>query len=166
VIEPIRSSRKSELVAVASRSQEKASQYATTWGIPRFHSSYEALLEDPEVDVIYISLPNSLHAEWSIKSMKMGKHVLCEKPITTSTHDLDAVIKVAKETGMVITEAFMYRHHPQTILVKQMVDNGEIGKLQLINGSFCYYNTRPSDPRFDLSFGGGSLWDVGCYPIS
>jgi len=153
-------------MAVASRSQDKASQYAATWGIPRIHASYEALLADPEIDVIYISLPNSLHAEWSIKALQSGKHVLCEKPLTTSIKDVENVMNVARKTGMVITEAFMYRHHSQTILVKQMVDNGEIGNLQLIKGSFCYTNTRSSDPRFDPALGGGSFWDVGCYPIS
>jgi predicted dehydrogenase len=166
VIAPIRSSKKSELIAVGSRSQERASQYAATWGIPRFYSSYEDLLADPEIDVIYNSLPNALHAEWSIKAMQMGKHVLCEKPLTTSIKDADAVIKVANNTGRVITEALMYRHHPQTILIKQMIDNGDIGNLQIIRGSFCYYDTRSSDIRFDPALGGGSLWDIGCYPIS
>jgi D-xylose 1-dehydrogenase (NADP+, D-xylono-1,5-lactone-forming) len=107
-----------------------------------------------------------MHAEWSIKAMRMGKHVLCEKPIATSIADLDSVISVAKSTGMVITEAFMYRHHPQTKLIKQMLDNGEIGNIQLIHGSFCYTNDRAHDIRFDPELGGGSLWDVGCYPIS
>jgi xylose dehydrogenase (NAD/NADP) len=166
VILPIRSSKKSELFAVASRSQERASQYAASWKIPRFFSSYEDLLADPEIDVIYNSLPNALHAEWSIKAMQMGKNILCEKPLTTKTKDADDVIKAAKNTGKIIVEAFMYRHHPQTILVKQLIDDGEIGNLQLIRGSFCYYNTRPLDPRFDPALGGGSLWDIGCYPIS
>jgi xylose dehydrogenase (NAD/NADP) len=166
VITPIRLSNKSELVAVASRSQERASQYAANWGIPHFHSNYEDLLADPEVDVIYNSLPNALHAEWSIKALRMGKHVLCEKPLTTTVKDANALIIASKNTGKIITEAFMYRHHPQTILVKQMIDNGEIGNLQQIRGSFCFYNNRPSDIRFDLALGGGSLWDIGCYPIS
>ncbi len=166
VIPPIRASKKSELVAVASRSKEKALDYAANWKIPRIHSSYEDLLADPEIDVIYISLPNALHAEWSIKALQMGKHVLCEKPIATSSKDAEAVINAAINTGKVITEAFMYRHHPQTNLMKQMVENGEIGKLQLIRGSFCYNNTRSGDIRFDPTLGGGSLWDVGCYPIS
>jgi predicted dehydrogenase len=166
LIEPIRSSDNSILNAVASRSHDKAEEYAKTWGIPRFYSNYNDLLSDPEINVIYISLPNSLHAEWSIKAMQKGKHVLCEKPLTTSARDMDLIIASAKSTGMVITEAFMYRHHPQTKLVKQMVENGEIGALQLIYGSFCYINTRPADPRFDLELGGGSLWDVGCYPVS
>ncbi len=166
VIGPIRSSKNSQLMAVASRSQDKAEQYAESWGIPYFHTSYEALITDPEIDVIYNSLPNGLHAEWSIKAMQMGKHVLCEKPLTTSTMDMDAVKETSMKTGMVIAEAFMYRHHPQTLLVKEMVDKGEVGNLQLIRGSFCYTNTRPNNPRFDPQLGGGSLWDVGCYPIS
>jgi xylose dehydrogenase (NAD/NADP) len=166
VIAPIRSSQNSELIAVASRSQERASEYAATWGIPRFHSSYEDLLADPEIDIIYNSLPNALHAEWSIKALQMGKHVLCEKPLTTNLKDIDAIEKTAMITGKVITEAFMYRHHPQTILVKQMIDHGDIGTVRLIQGSFCYFNTRPSDIRFDPGLGGGSLWDIGCYPIS
>jgi predicted dehydrogenase len=166
LIAPLRSSKFSVLTAVASRSQEKGNEYAHNWGIPRIFSSYEAMLADPDVDVIYNSLPNSLHFEWSIKAMQMGKHVLCEKPITTSQKDMATIIQVSRETGMVIAEAFMYRHHPQTLLVKQMIDQGEIGNLQLIRGSFCYINTRSSDPRFDPGLGGGSLWDVGCYPIS
>jgi predicted dehydrogenase len=166
VIEPIRRSKRSILFGVASRSSEKADEYANYWGIPNHYSSYEEILSDPEIDVIYNSLPNSLHAEWSNKAMQMGKHVLCEKPITTNIQDIDVIIETAKTTGMVITEAFMYRHHPQTIMVKQMVDRGDIGRIQLIRGSFCYTNTRSSDPRFVPELGGGSLWDVGCYPIN
>jgi len=166
VIGPIRKSNHSQLTAVASRSQDQAEQYAKSWGIPRFHASYEALVVDPEIDVIYISLPNGLHAEWSIKAMQMGKHVLCEKPLTTNTLDMDSVEETTRQTGMVIAEAFMYRHHPQTLLVKEMIDDGEIGNLQLIRGSFCYTSSRPNNPRFDPHLGGGSLWDVGCYPIN
>jgi D-xylose 1-dehydrogenase (NADP+, D-xylono-1,5-lactone-forming) len=166
VIPPIRLSKRSELVAVASRTRESASRYAATWEIPHFYSSYEDLLADPEIDVIYNSLPNALHAEWSIKAMQMGKHVLCEKPLTINVNEAEAVMTASKNTGRIITEAFMYRHHPQTLLVKQMIDDGKIGKIQLIRGSFCYSNTRPSDIRFDPALGGGSLWDIGCYPIS
>jgi len=166
VIPPIRSSNRSQLLAVASRSEVKASQYALAWGIPRFHSSYDALLADPEIDVIYNSLPNSLHAEWSFKAMQMGKHVLCEKPLATSSQDVDKMIKTSTETGKVLAEAFMFRHHPQTLLVKDMVANGGIGDLHLIRGSFRYFNTRAGDTRFDPHLGGGSLWDIGCYPIS
>jgi len=166
LIGPIRSSENSQLKAVASRSESKAEAFARLWGIPTFYTDYEALLSDPEIDVIYNPLPNSLHAEWSIKALQMGKHVLCEKPITTSSRDIDAVINVAKETGRIICEAFMYRHHPQTIRVKQIVDNGEIGNIQIIRGSFCYTNNRSPDVRFDPNLGGGCLWDVGSYPVS
>ncbi len=165
VIGPIRASKNSTLLAVASRSKEKGEAYAREWGIPHYHSSYEALLADPDIDVVYNSLPNSLHAEWSIKAMQNGKHVLCEKPIATRTEDVDAIARTAEQTGMVITEAFMYRHHPQTLLVKQMVDGGELGNIRLIRGSFCYFNRRADDTRFDPALGGGCLWDIGCYPV-
>lgn len=166
LIKPIQTSKRSILIAVGSRSPAKAAEYATTWGIPQYFSSYEELLEDPDIDIIYNSLPNSLHADWSINAMQHGKHVLCEKPMTTSLSDMDKLITVAKETEMIITEAFMYRHHPQTLLVKRLLDEGQIGKIQLIQGAFCYTNTRPNDVRFDPRLGGGCLWDVGCYPIS
>lgn len=165
VIGPIRLSKNSQLSAVASRSLDRAAYYAKKWGIPRFFGSYEELLADPSIDVIYNSLPNSLHAEWSIRAMQMGKHVLCEKPLTTKIEDVDEIIKVSQVTKRVIAEAFMYRHHPQTLRLKEMVDRGEVGELQLIRGSFCYTNTRPDNPRLDPDLGGGSLWDVGCYPV-
>ncbi len=166
VIPPIRASKKSELTAVGSRSLDRAAAYAKSWGIPQFFGSYEELLEDTGIDVIYNSLPNSLHAEWAIRAMQMGKHVLCEKPLTTNIEEMDEIIKAARITNRVIAEAFMYRHHPQTIKVKQMVDQGAIGNLQLIRGSFCYTNSRLDNPRLDPKLGGGSLWDVGCYPVS
>jgi xylose dehydrogenase (NAD/NADP) len=165
VIGPIKASKNSQLSAVASRSIDQSSEYAKNWGIPRFFSNYEALLADPEINVVYISVPNSLHAEWSIKALEMGKHVLCEKPLTTNVADVDIIKAIAQKTGKVITEAFMYRHHPQTFMVKKMIEQGAIGTLQLIRGSFCYTNTRPDNPRLDPHLGGGSLWDVGCYPI-
>ena len=166
VIGPIKASNYSRLAAVASRSGDKAREYAIAWGIPRHFDSYEALLADPTIDVIYNALPNSLHSEWSIKAMQSGKHVLCEKPLTTDVPAVDNIIATASQTGKVISEAFMYRHHPQTIKVKKMVTEGEVGKLLLLHGSFCYTNTRPDNPRLNPDLGGGSLWDVGCYPIS
>ena len=165
VIGPIRASKKSQLKAVASRSLNTAEEYAKAWGISQFYGSYDALLSDPAIDVIYNSLPNGLHTEWSIKAMQMGKHVLCEKPLTTSVDELEKVQEVVQQTGMVIAEAFMYRHHPQTLQIKRMVDGQEVGKLRLIQGSFCYTNSRHDNPRLDPDLGGGSLWDIGCYPI-
>ncbi len=165
VIGPIKASKFSRLLAVASRSAERAKAYAGAWGIPQSYGSYEAMLDDSSIDVIYIGLPNALHAEWSIQSLQAGKHVLCEKPLTTRAADVHRISEITQQTGRVIAEAFMYRHHPQTLKVKQMVDQGEIGKLQLVRGSFCYTNTRPDNPRLDPALGGGSLWDVGCYPV-
>lgn len=166
LIPAIRQSRRSQLTAVASRSLEQAQSYAGKHNIPHAFGSYEAMLADPDIDVIYNPLPNSLHADWSIQAVQAGKHVLCEKPLALSADEVDAVEKAAGQSGKVVAEAFMYRHHPQTLKVKQLVDDGYLGELRLIRGSFTYTNTRPNDVRFDLALGGGSIWDVGCYPIS
>lgn len=166
LIPPIRKSKRSQLLAVASRSKESADEFAQTWQIPRTHPTYEALLEDPEIDVIYNPLPNSMHAEWSIKAVQAGKHVLCEKPLATSLEEVDAMQTASLQTGKVVTEAFMYRHHPQTLQAKEIIDSGIIGKIQLIRGAFTYISSRPNDVRLDPTLGGGCVWDVGCYPIS
>ena len=166
LITPLRSSKRNHLLAVASRTQESADRYAREWKIPRALGSYEALLADPEIDVIYNSLPNHLHAEWTIKAVEAGKHVLCEKPIALSVDELDAMKESARKHGRVVAEAFMYRHHPQTLKVQDIVKNGSLGSLKLIRGSFSYVLTRAGDVRLDPAMGGGSIWDVGCYPIS
>ncbi|MBI1792630.1 MAG: Gfo/Idh/MocA family oxidoreductase [Chloroflexi bacterium] len=165
LIKPLAASKRTRLLAVASRSQSSADAYAREWNIPRAHGSYEALLADPEIDVIYNSLPNDLHAEWTIKALRAGKHVLCEKPIALTVTELDAMAAAAKESGRVLAEAFMYRHHPQTLKIKEMVDSSLLGQLQLIRGSFTFTLTRQTH-RSDPYRGGGSIWDVGCYPIS
>ena len=166
LIKPINASKRTRLLAVASRSQSSAEAYAREWKIPRAHGSYEALLNDPEIDVIYNSLPNHLHTEWTVKALRAGKHVLCEKPIALTLADLDAMSQAAQETGKVLAEAFMYRHHAQTLKVKEIVDSGELGKIQLIKGAFTFTLTREDDIRLKQETGGGSIWDVGCYPIS
>ena len=166
LIKPLAASNRTRLLAVASRSQASADAYAREWNIPRAHGSYEALLNDPEIDVIYNSLPNNLHAEWTIKALRAGKHVLCEKPIALTVAELDAMAAAAKESGRVLAEAFMYRHHSQTLKAKEIVDSGVLGKLQLIKGSFTFMLTREGNFRFQQDMGGGSIWDVGCYPIS
>jgi len=166
LIPPLRASQRNVLTTVASRDPSKAEAYAREWNIPRALGSYEALLADPDVDVIYNPLPNSLHAEWTIKALRAGKHVLCEKPLTTKTTEVDAVIQVAQETGRVVAEAFMYRHHAQTLKVKELVDSGVLGKLRLIRGAFTFNLTRSGDVRLNPALDGGSIWDVGCYPIS
>lgn len=166
VIPPLRASKRNQLSAVASRSQDTADAYAREWKIPRALGSYEALLADPEIDVIYNPLPNSMHAEWSIKAVQAGKHVLCEKPIALTLDEMDAMMQASRETGRILAEAFMYRHHPQTLKVKEMVDQGLLGKLQLIKGSFTFDIASEDDIRLKKEMGGGGIWDVGCYPIS
>ncbi len=166
VIPALRSSKRNRLLAVASRSGEKAQAYAREWKIERPLDSYEALLEDPQIDVIYNSLPNHLHAQWSIKALRAGKHVLCEKPLALTLDEVDAMEAAAKESGKVLAEAFMYRHHPVTLKAKEIADSGQLGRLQLIRGAFTYTLRREGDIRSKKETGGGSIWDVGCYPIS
>ena len=166
LINPLTASKRTRLLAVASRSISTAEAYAREWNIPRAHGSYEALLADPEIDVIYNSLPNHLHAEWTIKALHAGKHVLCEKPFALTLADVDAMSQAARETGKVLEEAFMYRHHAQTLKVKEIVDSGILGKIQLIKGAFTFSISREGDIRLQKETGGGSIWDVGCYPIS
>jgi predicted dehydrogenase len=166
LIKPLRASKRTRLLAVASRSISSAETYAREWKIPRAHGSYEALLNDPEIDVIYNSLPNHLHAEWTIKALHAGKHVLCEKPFALTLAEVNAMSQAAHETGKVLAEAFMYRHHAQTLKVKEIVDSGMLGKLQLIKGAFTFTLTREGNYRWMEEMGGGSIWDVGCYPIS
>jgi len=166
LIPPLRTSARNRLVAVASREMDKARAFAKEWNIPRAFGSYEAMLADPDIDVVYNSLPNGLHAEWTIKAAQAGKHVLCEKPIAVTAEQVDAMAAAAQKAGVVVAEAFMYRHHLQTIKVKELVESGAIGKLRLVRGSFTYNLTNDLDVRLNPALDGGSIWDVGCYPIS
>jgi len=166
VVPALRAAQGHELVAVASRSIDKAREHAAQWSIPQALGSYEALLAAPDVDIIYIPLPNSLHAEWTIRAAEAGKHVLCEKPLALTVDEVDRITAAAERAGVVVAEAFMYRHHPQTLRLKQLIDEGAIGELQLIRSAFTFNLDRPGDVRRVLDLGGGSIWDVGCYPIS
>jgi len=166
VITPLRASARNRLSAVASRSEASAQAYANEWKIERSFGSYEAMLADADIDVIYNSLPNHLHAEWTIKAVEAGKHVLCEKPIGLTPAEVDAMANAAQKHGKVVAEAFMYRHHPQTLKVKELVENGSIGKLQALRGAFTFKMTTDVNIRLVPEWGGGSIWDVGCYPIS
>ena len=136
VIPAIRQSERGELVAVASRSPGTAVSYAKQWQIEKTFSSYEAMLQSDEIDAVYIGLPNHLHAEWSIYAMQQGKHVLCEKPFALTVADVDRMTAVSQQTGMVLAEAFMYRHHPQTKLLGEWVQNGRLGEIRRIEASF------------------------------
>ncbi len=168
LIGPIRQAARSELVGVASRSLAKAQAYAQEKGIPKAYGSYEDLLTDPGIDVIYNPLPNTLHCEWTIKAAQASKHVLCEKPITPTLAELDQIEAAAKANRVAVFEAFMYLHHPQTLQVKEMIQAGKLGDLQLINSWFAYY-LPPEDSqniRLNPNLAGGGLWDVGVYPNS
>ena len=166
VIPAFRVSKRNHLLAVASRSQANADAYAREWKIPRAHGSYETLLADPEIDVIYNPLPNHLHAEWTIKAVEAGKHVLCEKPLALTLGEVDAIAEASQKHGRVVAEAFMYRHHPQTLKVQEIVKDGSLGVLKLLRGSFTYVMSSEGNIRSNPAMGGGSIWDVGCYPIS
>jgi D-xylose 1-dehydrogenase (NADP+, D-xylono-1,5-lactone-forming) len=166
VIPGAHASDKVDLIAVASRDQARADAYAREWEIPRAYGTYEAMLADPDVEAVYISLPNTMHCEWSIKALEAGKHVLCEKPLSRHPAEVAEAFDTAERTGLLLSEAFMWRHNPQTKRVKQLVDEGAIGELRLIRSSFSYglYDTDNIRLRTDVE--GGALMDVGCYNVS
>lgn len=166
LIPPIRASKRGELVAVASRSQEKSEAYAAEWEIPLAFGSYEAMLASGEVDAVYIGLPNQLHAEWSINAMERGVHVLCEKPFALTVADVDRMRAVSEATGMVLAEAFMYRHHPQTKIAEAFINSGNLGEVAVVRGAFNFKMEGRENVRLVPELGGGAVWDIGCYPIS
>lgn len=167
VIPAIRMSRNAMLHAVASRDAKRARTYADTWDIETSYGRYEELLTDDEIDVVYISLPNSHHTEWTLKALKAGKHVLCEKPLCTTLEDIASIEEASKQAGRQVSEAFMYLHHPQTALFKSIIDEGRIGELRSMQSNFTYTWSREEDNyRLHDVDGGGSLWDIGVYPIS
>jgi D-xylose 1-dehydrogenase (NADP+, D-xylono-1,5-lactone-forming) len=155
-----------QVVAVASRDDARAQAYAREHGLSRAHGSYEALLADLDVDAIYIPLPNGLHHEWSMHALRAGKHVLCEKPYSRRSAEVDEAFAVAEQSGLVLMEAFMYRHHPQTGVVSELVASGAVGRLRAIRATFTFRLERADDPRLLPELDGGSLMDVGCYCVS
>jgi D-xylose 1-dehydrogenase (NADP+, D-xylono-1,5-lactone-forming) len=166
VIPGAKASQKVELVGVASRAQDRAEQYASWWEIPRAYGSYEALLADDQIDAVYISLPNTMHCEWSIKALEAGKHVLCEKPLSRHPDEVAAAFDAADRTGRLLTEAFMWRHNPQTARLKELVDQGAIGELRLVRSTFSYGLYDETNIRLQTDVEGGALMDVGCYTVS
>jgi D-xylose 1-dehydrogenase (NADP+, D-xylono-1,5-lactone-forming) len=166
LIPPLKASKRNQLLAVASRTKDSVDRYAREWKIERAYGSYESLLADPEIDVIYNPLPNHLHAEWTIKAVEAGKHVLCEKPLALNVDEVNRMKAAAQRHGRVVAEAFMYRHHPQTLKVQELVNGGSLGTLMLVRGSFSFVLSREGDVRLKPEWGGGSIWDVGCYPVS
>jgi predicted dehydrogenase len=166
VIPGAHASPKVDLVGVASRDQARAEEYAKKWDIPRAYGSYEALLADPEIEAVYISLPNNMHCEWSIKSVEAGKHVLCEKPMTRKTSEVEEAFDAAEKAGRLLSEAFMYRHNPQAKRVTQLVNEGAIGELRVVRSVFSYSLYDAENIRLRTEVEGGALMDVGCYTVS
>jgi xylose dehydrogenase (NAD/NADP) len=166
VIPGAHASPKVDLVAVASRDLARADEYAREWEIGRAYGSYDALLADPDVEAVYISLPNNLHVEWSIKSLEAGKHVLVEKPFSRNPADVETAFDTADRVGRLLSEAFMYRHNPQTKRAKQLVDDGAIGELRLVRAAFSYSLYDENNIRLRPDVEGGALMDVGCYTVS
>jgi xylose dehydrogenase (NAD/NADP) len=155
-----------EIVAVASRSDAAARAFADTHGIPRAHGSYEALLADPSVEAVYVPLPNGMHVDWTVRALEAGKHVLCEKPLDRRPEAVERAFDAAEEAGLVLSEAFMWRHNPQTARLRELLHGGAIGDVRLVRASFSFPLAGDSDVRLDPALDGGALMDVGCYCVS
>ena len=166
VIPAIQRADRCEVVAIASRDEERARRAAEALGIGTAHGSYEALLADPDVEAVYIPLPNHLHAEWTIAAARAGKHVLCEKPLALNAHDAERMIDVCQAEGVRLMEAFMYRLHPSWVAVCDLVSSGRIGRLMAVQSWFSYYNDDPRNIRNIPEVGGGALYDIGCYCVN
>jgi predicted dehydrogenase len=166
VIRGARKSDRVDVLAVASRDQARADEYARRNGYERAYGSYEALLEDADVEAVYVSLPNSLHVEWSIRALEAGKHVLCEKPLDRRPEAVERAFDAAEHADRLLMEAFMWRHHPQSRRLKELVDDGAIGELRLVRSEFSFQLRRLEDVRLRPELQGGSLLDVGCYCVS
>jgi predicted dehydrogenase len=165
VIPAMRQCEVCEVTAIASRDIDKAAAAAAELGLPGYYGSYEAMLADPEIDVVYNPLPNHLHVPWSIRVLEAGKHVLCEKPLGLSTAEVGMLIEARDRSGHQAGEAFMVRTHPQWLRVKELIDSGEVGRLRAISAWFSYNNRDPKNVRNIAEYGGGGLMDIGCYPI-
>ena len=166
VIPGAHASKKVDLVAVASRDRKRAEAYAREWEIERAYGSYDELLEDPGVDAVYISLPNTMHVEWSIAAVQAGKHVLCEKPLTRNPEDAKAAFDAADRAKRILMEAFMWRHNPQAKRLRELIDEGAVGEVRLIRSAFSYSLYDEANIRLRTDVEGGALMDVGCYCVS
>jgi D-xylose 1-dehydrogenase (NADP+, D-xylono-1,5-lactone-forming) len=153
------------LVALASRDGDTARAWAAEFGVPRAHGSYRELIDDPEVEAVYVPLPNELHREWAFAAADAGKHVLCEKPLARDATEAEAMVAHCRDRGVLLMEAFMWRHQPRTAALRRLVADEVIGELRLVRSSFSF-PIAPDDWRLDPARGGGALWDVGCYGVS
>jgi predicted dehydrogenase len=167
VIPALQRCRHGEVIAIASRNLEQAKETAGKLNIPTVYGSYEELLNDKNIDAVYIPLPNHLHVEWAIKAIQAGKHALCEKPIALSSAEAIKLQQEAeKRPELKVMEAFMYRFHPQWELAKELVDDQRIGQLKTVHSFFSYYNVDPNNIRNQKDMGGGGMMDIGCYCVS
>ncbi|MDJ0962579.1 MAG: Gfo/Idh/MocA family oxidoreductase [Acidimicrobiia bacterium] len=162
----IQAAHNSEVVAIASRGQERAATAAAQLGIPDAYGSYEALLEAPHVDAVYIPLPNDLHAEWTMRAAAAGKHILCEKPLAMTAEQAQEMVDACREAGVKLAEAFMYRHHPSWVETVRLVRSGAIGELRAVQSWFSFFNDDPANIRNRVENGGGAVMDIGCYNIN
>jgi len=167
IVEGARLSQDAQIVAVGSRDLTRAHAYASEHGIPRVHGSYEDLLADPEVDAVYIPLPNSMHVPWAVRALEAGKHVLCEKPLSRTPARVDEAFDAAERAGRVLMEAFMWRFHPQTDELVRLVRSGAIGDVRVVRTAFGFGGIGGTENvRLQTALGGGALMDVGCYCVS
>jgi predicted dehydrogenase len=166
VIPATQKAERCEVVAIASRDGERAAETAAELGIPRAHEGYEALLADPHVDAVYIPLPNSEHAEWTIAAARAGKHALCEKPLAMTAAEAEEMVRACATEGVLLMEGFMYRLHPSWVSVRELVASGRIGRLRAVQSWFSYFNDDPRNIRNVPELGGGALYDIGCYCIN
>jgi len=166
LIKPARHVPDVTVTAVAARDPDRARQFAAKHGIPVVHASYDALIADPGIDAIYNPLPNSLHAPWTLRAIEAGKHVLCEKPMSRHPEEVEAAFAAAERAGRHLSEAFMYRHNPQTKRLQQLVGEGAIGELRFIRSAFSYSLYDQDNIRLRTDVEGGALMDVGCYTVS
>ena len=166
LINPARENAEVEVAAVAARDVSRARALAAEHGIARVHDSYEALIADPDVDAVYIPLPNGLHGRWTRAALVTGKHVLCEKPFTANAAEASEIAELAAKSDRVVMEAFHYRYHPLSLRIEQIIASGELGKLERVEAAFCYPLPKFSDIRYNYSLAGGATMDVGCYAIN
>ncbi|MDQ0157186.1 Gfo/Idh/MocA family protein [Robertmurraya andreesenii] len=162
----IRAERNSELLAIGSRDIEKAKLVAENFGIHRVYGSYQEVIDDPEIDAIYIPLPNNMHKEWTIKAAKAGKHVLCEKPVALNVEEAEEMVAVCEKSDVLFMEAFAFRCHPQWHRLREILDSSHIGEIRNVNAHYSISVENPNDIRLNPNMGGGSLYDVGSYCIN
>jgi xylose dehydrogenase (NAD/NADP) len=166
IVPAIQKSKNATVTAVASRDGARAQAYAERLDLPKAYTSYEALLNDPEIDAVYVPLPNALHCEWSCKAAEAGKHVLCEKPLAANAREVDRMIGACDANDVVLMEGFMYRFHPQTVKVLEMIAFGAIGAVRIVRAAFCFTVSSETNIRLNPALGGGALMDVGSYCVS